>query len=229
MEKKARTIFIWDIHGCYDEFKLIVEKLELQENDTVYCVWDLINRGNKSYKVLKYFYKHQKQFKTIVWNHEINFLRWLDGKKYKQDKKFKKLKEKIEEHDAYHLIDYIKSLPRYIETDDFLLIHGWLIPWKKLEEYDIDEIVRTRIIDGKHWSEHYTWEKKVIYWHYAQNWLQIKNNTIWLDTGCVYWKWLTAYTLETWEIISQTSLDAYIDLYSKKWKSKNSDNTLIVK
>lgn len=215
MNQKGRTIFIWDIHGCYDELKLLIKKLEVLPNDIVYSVWDLINRGNKSYKVLKFFYKNQDQFQAIMWNHELNFLRWLEGKEYKYDQQFKKLKEKIEEKKSYHLIEYIRKLPKYIETDDFLLIHGWLIPGKKLHEHTQDELARTRIVQWKHWAEYYSGTKKIIYWHYWENGLQIKNNTIWLDSWCVYWKWLTAYTLETWDIISQTSLDAYINLYEK--------------
>ena len=51
--------------------------------------------------------------------------------------------------------------------------------------------------------------KKIIYGHWAVEWLKIRENTIWIDSGCCYWKYLTAYILETGEIIQQKALDVY--------------------
>jgi len=210
---KSRTIFIWDVQWCYDELKLLIEKLDLTKEDKVYFTWDLINRWPKSYKVLKYIYKNKDQFKSVLWNHEINFLRWLGWNPYEEDNEFIKLKNKIEEKNTQYLIDYIKDFPLYIKEKDFTLIHWWLIPGKKLKEHTIDEITRLREINWDLWYNQYTWNKKIIYWHNAVDWLQIREKTIWLDSWCCYWKSLTAYVLETWEIYSQTALNIYYNVY----------------
>lgn len=213
---KHRTIFIWDLQWCYDEFRQLLDKIELKEEDKVYLVWDLINKWPKSYKVLNFVYKNRKQFKSVVWNHEINFLRWLDWLKYSQDKDFKKLKKKIYEKDKLYLIDYIKSLPLYIEEKDFIVLHAGVYPWKKLDDHSIDEITRVREIDSKPWYEYYKWDKKIIYWHWALDWLRLRKNTIWLDSGCVYGKALTAYILETWEVVQQSSSNIYVNVYNNQ-------------
>lgn len=213
---KSRTIFIWDIHWCYDEFKLLIKKLNITEKDKIYLTWDIINKWPKSYKILKYVYKNRDQIKTIKWNHEINFLKWLNWEKYSSDWKFEKLKEKIEKKDKEFLIDFIKCIPLYIEEENFLLIHWWLDLNKKLEQHSEDEITRIREIDWKLWYKNYNWDKKIIYWHNAIDWLQIQWNTVWLDSWCVYWKSLTAYVLETWEVISQNALDIYCNVYANK-------------
>lgn len=213
--KKTRTIFIWDVQWCYDELKLLLNKLGLWAEDKVYFVWDLINKWPKSYKVLKYVYKNRDRFKCVVWNQEINFLRWLEWEPYDNPKDFKQLKLKIEKKEANYLIDYLKSLPKFIEEKDFLLLHWWLIPWKKLEDHDIEEITRTRDIDWKPWYDFYTWNKKIIYWHWAVDWLRITKNTVWLDSWCVYWKAMTAYILETWEIYQQSANDIYLNVYKR--------------
>lgn len=213
--EKGRTIFIWDIHWCYKEFKLLLKKINLTENDKIYLTWDVINRWPKSYKTLKYIFKNKEQFKLILWNQEVNFLNWIEKWKYIYDKtKFIKLEKKLENEPE--ILEYLKNLPAYIETPNFLLLHGWLIPWKKLSEHSIKEITSTREYNNKPWYYYYKWIKKVIYWHWWLDWLRIRKNTIWLDTWCVYGNRLTAYILETWEVIQQTALDIYINVYKNK-------------
>lgn len=222
-----RTIFIWDIHGCYDEFKLLIKKLKLQENDIVYLVWDVINKWPKSWKTLKFLFKNRKQFKVIIGNNEINFIRDLKGEEQFTDiskaslKEFSKLKEKIILRPG--ILEYLETLPLYIEWENFLLIHWWLIPWKSFKEHNVDEITRIREIEGKPWYDSYKWDKKVMYWHWAFDWLRVRENTVWLDTWCVYGKALTAYILESGEIIQQSALDIYVNIYKKdenKWIKK---------
>lgn len=206
---ESRSIFIWDVQWCYKELKHLLKKIELTENDRVFFVWDLINRGPKSYKVLRLLYQNRKQFKSVVWNHEINFLRYLEWKNYDESNKktFKKLKKRLKQKPK--ILEYLKSLPKYIEEDNFILVHAWIVEWKTLEWHDIDEITRVREYNWKPWYEYYKWTKKIIYWHWAVDGLRIRQNTIWLDSGCVYGKNLTAYVLETWEIITQKAFETY--------------------
>ena len=104
----------------------------------------------------------------------------------------------------------------YIETKDFLLVHGWIKFDKKLENHTEKELVKLRTYKWELWYKNYTWNKIIIYWHNAFDWVQIREKTIWIDSWCVYWKSLTAYILETWEIYSQNALDIYINVYNKE-------------
>jgi hypothetical protein len=213
--QKQRTIFIWDVHWCYKELKLLLKKINLQENDKVYLVWDLICKWPKGYKVLKFLYKNKEQFKYVLWNYEMIFLDWLNWKPCEYNiKDFEILKEKLEKHDE--ILEYLKKSPLYIEEENFILIHWWLIPWKNIKDHKIEEITKLRDYMWKPWYEYYSWDKKIIYWHRGTEWIKISKKTIWLDSWCVYWKWLTAYILETWEIISQSALDTYVNVYKRK-------------
>lgn len=208
-----RTIFIGDIHWCYKELKLLLKKLNLTLEDKVYLTWDIISKWPKSYKVLKYIYKNNKQFKTVLWNNDllfINRVKWKIKNPYKWFN-LEKLKNKIEKHPE--LLDFLESLPSYIESEDFLLTHWWIIANKNIDEHSVDELTKIRDLNWIPWYSLYKWKKKIIYWHRWYDWLRIRKNTIWLDTACVYWKRLTAYILETWEIYQQTALDIYINLY----------------
>lgn len=213
--RKSRTIFIWDVHWCFNELKLLLEKLNIEKNDMVYFVWDLINKWPKSYKVIKLIYDNQDQYKAILWNHEVWFLNWIEWNDSKYESKiYRKLKEKLILKPEK--IEYLKNLPAYIETDNFLMIHWWLMFDKKLEEHTVTDLVNLREYKWKPWYEYYKWEKKIIYWHNAIEGLQIREKTIWLDSWCVYWKSLTAYILETWDIFTQNALNIYENVYKNK-------------
>lgn len=207
-----RTIFIGDVHWCFDEFELLIEKLEIQDDDIVYLVWDMINKGPKSWKMIKFLYKNQEQYKAIVWNHEMYFKKWLIWDTY-WNEIFEKLQNKFEKHPKIY--DFFKNLPLFINQDKFLLIHWGLNPEKLLEEHNEDELTRIREINDLPWFEQYIWDKTVIYWHWAQNGLNIYNNTIWLDWGCVYGRALHAYILQTWDIVTQQALKCYVDVFKK--------------
>lgn len=213
---KYRTIFIWDVQWCYSELKLLIKRLELTENDRVFFVWDIINKWPKSYKILKYIYKNRKQFKCVKWNCELDFINYLEWNILKANKNFKKLKRKIDKKWSEYLIDYIRSLPLYIEEDNFILVHWWITPNKKLINHTAEEITTTCEYWWNPWYNLYKGEKVVIYWHWAKEWIQIREKTKWLDSGCVYWKALTAYVLETWDIIQQSALNVYIDPYRRE-------------
>ena len=214
-----RTIFIWDVHGCFDEFELLIEKLNITDKDIIYLVWDMINKWPKSWKIMKFLYKNRNQYKCILWNNEINFFRFLDKTtdiEYVSNESqtvFKKLEKKIK--DKPEVLEYFKTLPLYIDLGDILLLHWWLDPNKTLEQHTEDEITRIREINDLPWFEQYAGDKKIIYGHWAQNWLNIYNNTIWLDGGCVYWRALHAYILESWNIVTQQALKCYIDVFKK--------------
>ena len=243
MKNKGRTIFIWDIHGCYDVFMLLIKKIGVKKNDKVYCVWDIINKWPKSFKVLNFFHKNKEQYKCVMWNHEIGFLRWINGEAPQYNcKQYRVLREKIETKKP-ELTSFWKNLPLYIEDDDFIVLHWGIIPEKSLESHSIDEIVNLREYEWKPWYNYYTWSKKIIYWHWAMNGVQIREKTIWLDSGCVYGWFLSAYILETNELIWQKALETYINIQNTKkhtslskkiinfikWKFKKLKNTPTIK
>jgi hypothetical protein len=209
-----RTIFIWDVHWCYQELKLLIQKINLNKEDKVYFVWDYINKWPKSFKVLKYIYKNREQFTWVLWNHDYDFLKKIEKNTHlnkSETKLYKKLNENPE------ILFFFKNLPLYVEKENFILLHWWIFPNKKLEEHTWEEITNIRNIENTPWYDLYLWKKKIIYWHWASQWLTIKNNSIWLDSGCCYWAYLSSYILETWEIIQQSSMWKYVDInYTKQ-------------
>lgn len=217
-----RNIFIGDVHGCFDEFKLLIANLELTDTDKVYLVWDMINKWPKSVEMLEFLYEHQDQYICIKWNHEVNILDFFNGdiqwRTPEGIKNMQETKDKI--WTKTYLIDYLKQLPLFIETQDFIMLHGWIIPGKQLDDHSADEITRLREYQWRPWHSYYTWEKPIIYGHWAVQWLHVTHNTIWLDSRCVYGGELTAYILETKSFVIQKALKQYRDPFAdyKGWK-----------
>ena len=54
MDNNVNIWVIGDVHGYYNTFHVLVEKLQLNENDIVVMIGDLIDRGPTSADVVNY-------------------------------------------------------------------------------------------------------------------------------------------------------------------------------
>jgi len=211
MKTHSRTIFIGDIHGCYDELKLLIKKLDIQSRDTVYFTWDLILKWPKSIKVLKYARKNN--FLWVKGNKEYEIIQAIDSWKYyskEEEKLWEKIKNKYPE-----LLEYMREIPYYIDKENFCLFHAGIVPEIEVAHQWVETLCYLREHHWIPWYEHYTGTKKLIYGHWAVDWLQIRDNTVGLDSWCVYgWK-LTAYILETWETYQQKAIKLHKNPYKK--------------
>ena len=58
-----------DIHGCYDEFIAMLNKINFSKEDELYILGDILDRGNKPIDILDYVIAH-KNIYLIKGNHE---------------------------------------------------------------------------------------------------------------------------------------------------------------
>lgn len=59
-----------DIHGQYNRFKNLLHQLNLQNEDKLYILGDVVDRGPHPMKILQYMMKHQNII-HIIGNHEV--------------------------------------------------------------------------------------------------------------------------------------------------------------
>lgn len=129
---------IGDLHGCYHEFKKLLEKIEFDhDKDQMYLVGDLINRGPKSAKVLSYLMKHRDSMLPVLGNHDLAFLVFQAGL------------IRLKRHDTYgelleseHIDEYVKyiraqPLMRYIPELDIAICHAGICP-----DWTIDQALK---------------------------------------------------------------------------------------
>ena len=41
-----------DLHGCYDKYNLMLEKIQFNKDDTLYVLGDVVDRGDDGIKIL---------------------------------------------------------------------------------------------------------------------------------------------------------------------------------
>lgn len=68
---------ISDLHGCYDKYLRILEKTRFSDDDTLYILGDVIDRGEGGIEILLDMMTREN-IRFIIGNHEHSALRMLD-------------------------------------------------------------------------------------------------------------------------------------------------------
>lgn len=132
-----RKFAISDIHGCYQTFKTLLEKIDLQPTDRLYLLGDYINRGKDTKRVIDHIFQLQDLgyfIKCLRGNHEAVLLRalrdpvwakenWESGVGKETLESFR-VERAFEIPDRY--IDFIRDLDFYLEVDNYILVHAGL-------------------------------------------------------------------------------------------------------
>jgi hypothetical protein len=210
----GRTIVIGDIHGCYDELAMLLERFQFSQEDRVVAVGDLTVKGPKSRQVLNLFYTDPR-FSSVVGNHDLALVRYWKGLTSKlkaaQEATFAEL-----QNGGEHLLDYLSSLPAYIDLTSHVIVHAGLRPGTPLDQQSLDDLVELRTLgtdrtarEGTPWYEVYEGPKVTLFGHWPAAQPRRGTYAIGIDTGCVYGYQLTAYIIETGEFLSVDAKAAY--------------------
>lgn len=124
---------ISDIHGEYDLFINLLKRINFKDDDELYILGDIIDKGNDSIKLLNYIFSLNNCY-CILGNHEYEFLKYYYGliSRYENDEDIiNKIKECFpnEKHlinldSISTIISNIESMKYYIELDKFILVHA---------------------------------------------------------------------------------------------------------
>ena len=119
-----------DIHGEYELFKNLLEKIKFSEKDFMYVCGDIIDKGESSVKLAKYIFSFPN-IHCIAGNHECAFLKYYHSLLEDSPEDFDSVLRKLREYfpNDGHLLDWdtvdrLDSLPYYIEEDDFVCVHA---------------------------------------------------------------------------------------------------------
>ena len=120
-----------DIHGKYELFSRLLEKIKLAPSDTVYICGDVIDKGELSLKTLR-LVTELPDVKMILGNHEEMFLKYyrsLMAESTDFDFILEKLRGYFPTDGAlldFELMDYLESLPYYLREREFICVHAGL-------------------------------------------------------------------------------------------------------
>ncbi|MBO4963238.1 MAG: metallophosphoesterase, partial [Clostridia bacterium] len=121
---------ISDIHGEYDLFLKLLNKINFSSSDEMIVCGDIIDKGVDSIKLLKYVMT-KDNIRCIIGNHEYYFLKYYLSLMQNSPEDFDFVLKKLMEHFPYDtdllnwdVMDYLESLPYFIEEKDFICVHA---------------------------------------------------------------------------------------------------------
>lgn len=121
---------IGDLQGCYDPFRRLLNEIDFDpDNDTLWLAGDLVNRGPKSLKTLRFVKSLGDSVVTVLGNHDLHALALSVGA-VRYGKRFSSLQNLLEAEDADELFDWLRHRPlaHYDKKLDTLLVHAGTHP-----------------------------------------------------------------------------------------------------
>ncbi len=194
---------IGDIHGCLWALEFLLEKLPLKwGEDYLIFLGDYIDRGPDPRKVLEVVMELKETYPArvipLLGNHEWMFLKYLEGidqEIYLLNGGEVTLAQFMERGELFvpkEIVTFLKGLPPYYETEEYIFVHAGLRPGKPLSEQRLEDLL---FIRGEFIYSDYDWGKRVIFAHTPFSRPFLAPNKIGIDTGCVYGGELTALVL----------------------------------
>lgn len=144
---------IGDLQGCYDSLQLLLEKLEFSpEKDQLWFAGDLVNRGKKSLKTIRYVKSLGDSAVVVLGNHDITLLAMYYGA-LRPNASLKKI---LKAPDSEELINWLRSR-KIMHVDDklgYCLVHAgispvWTLP--KAQQYALEMEASLQGDDIKTW------------------------------------------------------------------------------
>jgi bis(5'-nucleosyl)-tetraphosphatase (symmetrical) len=129
------TYAIGDLQGCYSELQDLLDKINFDENnDRLWFVGDLVNRGPESLDCLRFVKSLNENAKTVLGNHDLNLL--AIGNEVRKPHKKDTVDEVLCADDVNELLTWLKNRPLLVNDPDldFTMVHAGLAPQWALEQ-----------------------------------------------------------------------------------------------
>lgn len=231
---------IGDIHGCYPELHELLTKLGYSissdmlvvshpEGRRVLFVGDLVDRGPDSVAVLRLAMANQDngQILCVPGNHDIKLMRKLSGKNVQLTHGLAETMQQLESTDeAFHqaVRAYIDSLVSHFVFDDGKLVVAHAGMKENMQGRGSGKVREFALygettgetdeygLPVRHdWAAEYRGKATVVYGHTPIPEAEWLNNTIDIDTGCVFGGKLTALRYPEMELVHVEAQQVYCE------------------
>jgi serine/threonine protein phosphatase 1 len=205
ISKGHMTLIIGDIHGCYDELQMLLDKSGISDDETIIALGDLFDRGPYPEKVFEFFDSHLNAL-SIRGNHEQHHLNgMLPAAQRITRRRFGE--------NYRNALGYMAMLPLTMKLRDAFLVHGLFESEIKVKKQKRGVLLgfgsQERRLAEKYefpWYEYYDKKKPLIVGHRDYSGVMqpfiIEGRFYAIDTRCVFGGSLTAIKLPEWKIIS---------------------------
>ena len=150
------TYVLSDLHGQYDKFMDMLKLIKFNDNDKMYILGDIFDRGPDPLKILDYVIC-RKNIDFIPGNHEYMFLEFYntyDARLWSYNGGRTTMTQLMERGEDYlkALYDYLTKLPLVKVHDKFILTHAGLYLPKNQNQYTLQEILSLQNAEFNLWS-----------------------------------------------------------------------------
>ncbi len=121
---------IGDLQGCYDPFRRLLDEIEFDPGkDRLWLTGDLVNRGPKSLKTIRYVRDLGDAVVNVLGNHDLHLLALATGAITYQ-KRFESLRKLLDADDLGDHVEWLRHRPlaHYDDNLDTLLVHAGVYP-----------------------------------------------------------------------------------------------------
>lgn len=142
-----RRIIIGDVHGHYDSLITLLDAVAPIGDDMVYFLGDLIDRGPKSAQVVEFV--KQNSYPCLLGNHEQMLLDILNNNNGKIDSQafqawlYSGGRSTLNSYGKNGIwsehIEWMRTLPTYIDLGDTWLVHAGVDPRMPIEKQTSDQ------------------------------------------------------------------------------------------
>lgn len=228
---------VGDIHSCYEEFILLLNKLGYEKSNNIYVhptrklisVGDIFDRGPYPLETFQLIKKmvDAGSMMMVCGNHDHKIHRWAKGNNVLLNHGADKTVAHLE-YVKQDIVNFFNTIPFYLRFDNLIIVHAAfknsLLNYSTMapecKHYCLHGPTTGKFNDAGlpiriDWTKDYNGEYKIVYGHY--NYLEplVINNTYGIDTSCVFGNKLTALRYPEMEFVSINALKTY---YERKLK-----------
>lgn len=164
--------------------------------DKLVFVGDIINKGPYSKECYELVNSCPNAV-VISGNHERGFSKAVEQGDLFHYKSFVNMSQEWSKHLLKEISTWAGNLPFYYQTREFLVVHAGFDPRMGFRNASNKELCEIRTIEHQGeripWHQLYRGKRIVFYGHWGTQGLCLRENSIGLDSGCVYGGYLSAY------------------------------------
>lgn len=121
------TYAIGDIQGCFQAFQQLLQAINFDANqDKLWLVGDLINRGPDSLEMLRWAYRNQSSLVVVLGNHDLHAITVAEG--FARQHRSDTLQVLLNAPDRTELLTWLRYQPIIHAEHGYVMVHAGLLP-----------------------------------------------------------------------------------------------------
>ena len=205
-QNQVKNIYIIsDVHGCYKTLIALIDQFPNKQNSKIVFVGDLIDKGKNTYDVIEFV--KNNNYDCVIGNHDemmVLYSQYLENDRQHEDLKYwlfkcggeATLNSYSSQEKFYEHIEYLKSLPHYIEYKDYkTLDNRYLVVshstvgkmWNLRNSTNKDDVEEfNEFVKWSRWKNHDNEDIFNVYGHTIFQEPLLNDYSCGIDLGCFY-------------------------------------------